>query len=178
MNWRRITAGAALLTTTPAVANTPPPLPTLGYYGPVRHCGEGFALEARASEGLMVTRQTGGYTLASPLIRRTGSLELPGGVTLARYRVADGQPASGRVTYLFDPGGSDAPHRIEIGSDLFDGSDARLLAVDDIKAIGPDPGPGIAFSFSRPLADAQRNALVGHVRPRVPSDHCFDPDTP
>lgn len=338
MRWRIITAGTALLMTTTAVANTPPPIPMFSYYGPVRHCGDGFALEARRGEGLIVvgefeaalrlgrhnlgvSRITGGYAVVTDpaIIRRTGTLAVEGVGTFVRYRVSAGQPGDARVTYLFDPGGGiDRAHQIEIGSDLFDGSDvdrtllsrvalgdratalcaavpdtlrptservrpdaflmretrypgpltvcwahvaldvaagetvvlpwdpeqhrfaliapglevgiagdfrsgsdldgalpggvvgsllpffthftigagsrggwtgdqfmragvpvtnrARLLANRDIKAIGPEPGPGLSFGFSRPLPDADRDAIIGRVRTQTAPDHCFDPD--
>lgn len=331
-----IALAAALAAATPLCANTPPPIPMFSYYGPVRHCGDGFAIEARAGEGLIVvggfeaalrigrhtlgvSRITGGYAVVTDpaIIRQTGTLAIETVGTLARYRVSAGQPNDARTTYLFDPGRAvDPARRIEIGSDLFDGSErdravlarvalghgakaqceavpaalrptperarpdaflmreahypgpltvcwahlaldaaagesvvlpwnpyqhrfaliapglevgvagdfrsgtgdgsppaavigallpfstyftvaagsrqgrgdafmrdgvpatnrARLLANADIRAIGPDPGPGLTFSFSRPLPDAERDAVIGRVRVRTASDHCFDPD--
>ena len=328
----------ALAASAPIAANTPPPVPMFSYYGPVRHCGDGFALEARAGEGLIVvggfdamlrigrhnlgvSRFTAGYAIVTDpaIIRQTGTLTIEGVGTLARYRVSAGQPDDARVTYLFDPGGGvDRARRIEIGSDLFDGSErdramlarvafgdhakaqceavppalrptpervqadaflmrgarypgpltvcwahlalhavagesvvlpwdpdqnrfalvapglsvgitgdfrsganrtgaplagvagallglppyygivagsnhvgvvfdymptgtpvtnrARLVAVADVRMLGPDPGPGLTFTFSRPLPDAERDAFIGRVRVRATSDHCFDPD--
>ena len=332
--WQVVAAALGCVLAANVRANTPPPpLPALAYWGPVRHCGEGFALEARAGEALVVeqsgawlhigrdmvgvSRLFDGYATLNPAQLRREAVIATAGGNLVRYRLFTGQAGGYRTTYLFDPGPPGSTARLEVQSRLFDGTDrdratlarvalgdtaralcatvppllqptpdrvqgdallmrgerypgpftlcwahlaldvgageaamlpwdpdqhrfalftpgleigvagdfrsgtgtgspppdvggsllrlassytvaagsrqgwagnefmragvpvtnrARLLANADIKAIGPDPGPGLTFSFSRPLPDAERDAVIGRVRAAAPSDHCFDPD--
>lgn len=332
-----VLGGLTVVLAAPATANVPPPIPIFTYYGPLRHCGEGYALDAGTGEAMLVigmgdatvrfgrhtlgvSRMPSGYgVITDPaIIRRTGTLTVPGVGAFERYRVSAGTPDSVRVTYLRDPGDGVARSRwMEISSSAFDGSDgdravlrrvafgeraaamcadvpaalrpsadrlradaflmrepryrgpftwcwsamamdvaageeavlpwtpdanrfaivapalevavagdfrsgssptgalptgvlgpllpyamhftlgtgsrysgshtyvragavatnlARLVANRDIRTIGPDPGPGLNFAFSRAVTDAERDAFIGRVRARGPSDPCFDPD--
>lgn len=186
MRWCTALAAAGLAFA-PAQANVPPPIPSYAYYGPVRHCDTQYALEARAGEGLIVTgatdallrfgrhhvgvsRMTTGYVVVDDpaVIRRTGTLTLDGGVTLARYRVSSGGNDA-RVTYLYDPGGVDGTNQVEIGSDRFDGTDrdratlarvalgeaARALCADVPEPLRPTPAraqPDAWFMRPGPVA--------------------------
>lgn len=131
---------AALLSATPAIAIPPVPIETYTYYGPVRHCGNGFALDVREGEGLLHSTSGSAYVLSG---RGDLSVERARASDpvrdLALYQ-PDGSLVVGanqfnrfRLTALTGPG-----PRIGYRIDLADGSYAPMLVVRSDRFTGGD----------------------------------------
>lgn len=143
----------ALAASPPAGAIPAAPRPMHTYYGPIRICTPLFAFDVRAGEGYWDTGREQivrfgrhSFTFGEPwdlldgpqyrdFVRPMGTLDVPGIGTLERVELTARNHGGPYIVYLYDTGYRGPGGKMQIRSDLFDGSD-RDLALFERLAFG------------------------------------------
>jgi hypothetical protein len=144
---RVLLALLALAASTPAHAIPAAPRPIHSYYGPIRICTPLFAFDVQAGEGYWDTGRehivrfgrhhfTFGerWSLDGPqhrdFVRPMGTLDVPGIGTLERVELTARNDGGPRIVYLYDTRERQLYPKVQIASDLFDGSDRDVARLE------------------------------------------------
>ncbi len=136
-----VAAGTAAGATTPAL------VPIRSYYGPIRICTPLFAFDVRAGEGYLHTGPGHvvrfghhNFTFGEPwhldgpqfsdFVRPMGTLDVPGIGRLERVELTARNHGGPNIVYLYDTGFRGPGRKVQIRSDLFDGSDGDVARFD------------------------------------------------